>query len=155
MPFKWVASNGFPGNNVTDKQVQQLFTAGFMPLAFFTGNATGTGIPLRTGDQLKVVYATGRDFVSGSRLGAFAETGVGANPTVVQYRPTVSGTTITSLVKYPITTINGVSTGSLGNGGENGELGLRVFVNKTLTAGAYQTEDNSATGGYLLGSCLD
>lgn len=148
--FKWVASNGFPGTNLTDTQVQSLFRSGFAPVAVFTGNATGTGIPTRNGDQLQVVYATGRDFDSGTRLTAFADTGVGALATVVQYRPTVSGTTLTSLVKYPITTINGVSTGSLGNGGESSGSTLRNYLNKTLTASAYQTEDSGATGGYLL-----
>lgn len=148
--FKWVASNGFPGSNITNTQAQQLFGAGFAPLALFTGNATGTGIPTRNGDQLKVVYATGRDFDSGTRLTAFADSGLGAQATVVQYRATVSGDTVTALTKYPVTVINGVSTGSLGNGGESSGSTLRAFLNKALTAGAYQTEDGGATGGYLL-----
>ncbi|MGI9087093.1 MAG: hypothetical protein ACR2HH_05030 [Chthoniobacterales bacterium] len=147
--FKWVASNGFPGTNVNNIQLQQLFSAGFAPLALFTGNATGNGT-VRTGDQLQVVYATGRDFDSGTRLSAFADSGVGALATVVQYKPTVSGNTITALAKYPITTINGVSTGSLGNGGESSGSSLRGFTNKVLTASAYQTEDGSANGGFLL-----
>ncbi len=147
--FKWVASNGFPGNNLTDTQAQQLWGAGFAPLALFTGNATGNGT-VRNGDQLKVVYATGRDPDSGTRLSAFADAGIGALATVVQYKATVSGDTVTGLVKYPIQVINGVSTGSLGNSGESSGSSLRAFMNKTLTASAYQTEDTSATGGYLM-----
>jgi len=43
-----------------------------------------------------------------------------------------------------------VSTGSLGNGGESSGSSLRGFTNKVLTASAYQTEDGSANGGFLL-----
>lgn len=147
--FKWVASNGFTGNNITDTQAQQLFSAGFAPLALFTGAAAGNG-SVRSGDQLKVVYATGRDPDSGTRLTGFADTGIGALATVKQYRATVSGTQVTALQLYPITTINGVSTGSAGNSGESSGSTLRSFTNKTLAATAYQTEDAAATAGYLL-----
>ena len=124
--FKWVASNGFPGTNITDTQAQQLWGAGFAPLALFTGNATGNGT-VRNGDQLKVVYATGRDPDSGTRLSAFADAGIGALATVVQYKATVAGDTVTGLVKYPIQIINGVSTGSLGNSGESSGSSLRAI----------------------------
>lgn len=148
--FKWVASNGFPTPaNATDAALQQLFSAGFAPLALFTGNGTGNGTT-RNGDQLKVVYATGRNPDSGTRLTALADIGLGALATVVQYKPTVSGDTLTTLVKYPIETINGVSTGSAGNSGESSGSSLRTFMNKTLTQAAYQTEDPSATGGYMI-----
>lgn len=149
--FKFVASNGFPATNISNAQGQQLFSAGFTPLALFTGNGTGNGIDTpRNNDQLRVVYATGRDFDSGTRLTALAVFGLGPLATVKQYQPTVSGTTITALNLYPVTTINGISTGSPGNGGESSGSTLRAFANKTLTQAAYQREDSSATGGFLV-----
>jgi hypothetical protein len=91
-------------------------------------------------------FAIGRDIDSGTRLTAFAETGLGALATVRQYEPikngalaTTNGTgatgdgvavdALTSL--WPIQTINNITEG-LGNGGyPSGGLVALVLANHT------------------------
>lgn len=97
-----------PFTNINTQQAQALWGAGTASLAQFTGLAA---------DANKLVYATGRDPDSGTRLTAFAESGIGVDSTVTQYKPVVSGGVITSLAPYPAQTINGINF-TVGNGGE-------------------------------------
>ena len=97
-----------PFTNINAQQAQALWGSGTASLAQFTGLAA---------DASKLVYATGRDPDSGTRLTAFAESGIGVESTVTQYKPVVSSGVITSLAPYPQQTVNGI-TFTLGNGGE-------------------------------------
>ena len=140
--FTWAASVGFPtGKSMTKQLAQyQLGGTGSVPLAFYTGlTADQATLAGATG----VVYATGRDPDSGTRVQTLAESGYGVFNNVNQWKPTVSGSTITALALYPIQTINGVSTGVVGNSGESSGSTLRTYLTKTLTSSAYQ---NGETG---------
>lgn len=78
IPFQFVAGNGAPANltNISPSVAQLLYGAGKLPLALFTGDA---------GDHTKAVYAMGRNNVSGTRLTALAEIGLGSLSTVSQW----------------------------------------------------------------------
>jgi hypothetical protein len=108
-PFVWVASNGSPTglNNLNPQQAQVLFSNGSYPLSFFTGLNADEGVK---------VFATGRDPDSGTRLTAFAESGVGALSQVVQYEPVISGSTVTSHAPWHPITVNGIPVAQ-GDGG--------------------------------------
>ena len=109
---------------------------GYVPLSTYTGD------PLDVGATRSMVYSFGRDPDSGTRTITLAETGFGVNNPVTQFKPTVAGTTITALGNYPPTTLNGILYAGA-NMGESSGSTLRAFMNKTLTAGAYQ---NGETG---------
>jgi len=150
--FRWIASNGFPaGQTVTTQLAQYLFGSGSIPLALFTG------LPA---DHNKVVFATGRDPDSGTRITTFAESGIGVFSIVKQFQPTtfaddpaVTGvdTSIVSAQRlYPVQTINGVSTQFPGNSGESSGSTLRGFTNKTLAASVYDPDGVGNTAGYYV-----
>jgi hypothetical protein len=98
-----------PITNINPQIAQALWSNGSASLAQFTGNAADAAIK---------VYATGRDPDSGTRLTTFAETGIGVDATVTQYKPVVSGSRITALAPYPAQTVNGILF-TEGNGGES------------------------------------
>ncbi len=97
-----------PFTNINTQQAQALWSSGTASLAQFTGVAA---------DANKLVYATGRNADSGTRLTAFAESGIGVDSTVTQYKPTVFNGEITDLSPYPEQTVNGI-TYTQSNGGE-------------------------------------
>ena len=102
VPFVFVASKGAPSatfNNMTAQNAQFLFGSGQSPLALFTGVHA---------DEPTLITAVGRNPDSGTRLTALAETGLGALATVIQYDPTISGTTITAFNPWPQDTVNGI-----------------------------------------------
>jgi hypothetical protein len=103
--FTFVASSNFPVSNITAQQAKALYSAGYLPLSFFTG---------KTNDITNGVFATGRDIDSGTRVTTFAEIGLGASAAVQQYK--YDGDTNVSLTTAG--TINGVSYAA-GMGGEN------------------------------------
>ena len=139
--FTFAGSNGFPTNQTMTSQIAQtLFTGGLVPLSEFTGASSGDNIG---------VVATGRDDDSGTRLTAMAETNVGVNTPLRQYKPTVSGTSITGLALYPAATIDGVAHRA-GDGGESSGSTLRAYLPDTVTAAAVQQIDSTLTGGYLV-----
>jgi hypothetical protein len=114
-----------PFTNINAQQAQALWSAGTASLALFTG---------LTADANKLVYATGRDPDSGTRLTAFAESGIGVESTVTQYQPTVSSGVITALNPYAQQTVNGI-TFTQGNGGEASGSTLRAFFGNVSTPG--------------------
>lgn len=87
VPLVFVASQGAPAglNNITIQQASSLWSAGTLPLSFFTGNNSDEGTN---------VYAVGRDTGSGARFVTLAEIGIGTSATTLinQYEPNVSGT---------------------------------------------------------------
>jgi len=145
--FKWVASKGSPAglSNMTNLLAQALYGNGDLPLALFTGLSA---------DQSTKVFATGRDPLSGTRLVTFAESGIGANSTVVQWKPTVASGAVTSHVVWPQETVNGV-TFEQGNGGytSGGSLVTALQATTSAIGGYYVTymgvsdADSSIAGG--------
>jgi len=130
VPFKWVASNSAPaGLNMTPAFANSIYTTvGAAPLALLTGNLA---------DETTAVYGAGRDPDSGTRITAFAETGIGANTGVQQFQPTASGGAITSVALYAATTINGVPVAA-GNSGESSGGTLAGLIGNTgPAAGPY------------------
>jgi len=137
VPFKWVRNNGSPStwNNITPQLAIALYGgSGSLPLALFTGASSDEGTS---------VFALGRNADSGTRLTAFAESGVGAFSTVQQYYPlngsTViksgGSTTITGQEFVPQDTVNGI-TYAAGNSGYNsgGDLAAAMKATGSFTA---------------------
>ena len=91
LPFRFVKNDGAnPAlTNITPPLVRQLYgSLGELPLALFTGNPA---------NQTTLVYASGRDALSGTRITAFAETGLGVFTGVNQYTGTVNSGVITAI----------------------------------------------------------
>jgi hypothetical protein len=118
--FKFVASNSAPASlsNITSQNARDLFSTGKMALSLFTGAVADEGF---------TIYATGRDFDSGTRLTALAEIGLGAQATVKQYQPKKGGVLATTccgtldgppFTIWPAGSVNGIPYG-VGNGGYN------------------------------------
>jgi hypothetical protein len=137
VPFKWVASYGAPAglSNVTPQLASAVFLAGQLPLSLFTGVAADVSTP---------VFATGRDFDSGTRLTAVAETGIGVASVLFQYQPTLNTTSklVTGQIPWPEGSINGIDWVA-GDGGYNSGGTL---------AGAmrYQSTGAGTIGGYYI-----
>ena len=154
--FQWIRTPSADSQvaaltNMNPRTANLLFGNGSLPLAFWSGLAS---------DETNIVYAAGRDPDSGTRLSAFAETGLGANATVVQYHPTGASTAvsgggsggsgqdstatagvsnnghITSVEIYPDTTV--VNLGQLftnGNAGEASGGNLSGYMAKIFSTG--------------------
>ena len=141
VPFRFVACAGAPANltNITPQQAQVLWGNGTAALALFTG---------ANADEQTTVYALGRDPDSGTRLTAFAETGVGVNSYIQQYQP--AGTsTVTGYALVAPQTVNGVSVGS-GQGGysSGGNLATAMKLVANATVGysiTYLSTGDAAT----------
>lgn len=91
---------GFNGITSITGQLAKLVLQGGAPLSFFTGadDASGT-----------LVYALGRNPLSGTRVVTFSETGFGSTSPAVQFRPVFTGNNITSVNLYDSGTVSGVS----------------------------------------------
>ena len=128
VPFKWVVSHGAPASvtNITTQQAQALYGAGELPLAFFSGS---------TADQGSRLFALGRDPDSGTRVIAFAESGIGVFNGVLQYQPVVASNNIASHIPWPQTTVNGIVF-TQGNGGySSGGTIVGIMRNTTVGLG--------------------
>jgi hypothetical protein len=142
--FDWVASRDWPagaGTNMTTLLAQALLSGG-LPLSQFTGVSTDT----------TPVYAVGRNFDSGTRLDALAESGYGIFSSVQQVQPiangSAGGSTITNLDLYPAETVLGLpfsigQSGFSGGGGVASTLGWVGSTNATST--------NGLTPGFIIG----
>lgn len=148
--FKYVGSNGFPNNggslfSMDPNKAQIIFPTGRFPLSLITGAAA---------DKTKLVFSTGRNFDSGTRLATFAENGVGAASTVKQWKPTIAAGVVTDQVLYPIELINGLSTQFAGNSGEASGSTLRGNLTATIPAAIYTVPAKggkaTATGAYYV-----
>src|SRR5262249_19649963 len=117
--FKWMAGRSIPAGmtNMTSQLARTLYSTGKASLALWTGlNA----------DHGTSVFALGRDIDSGTRLTAYAESGLGSKASTKQYEPKTGGVrvitaggTIDTLTLWPVETINGVLEPP-GNGGYSG-----------------------------------
>ncbi len=123
VPFRWVCSLSGPagaaaptsGLNMTTQLAQYIYTGtGAAPLSMFTG------LPADRIPNVKTVYGLGRDPDSGTRINAYAESGIGAlNFGVKQYQIlTTAAGAITSIDYVPQSTVNGYIFGP-GVGGES------------------------------------
>jgi hypothetical protein len=156
VPFKWCANKTSSVTAVTSQLLRQLYSAGKVPLALFTGNSA---------DHTKPVLALGRDPDSGTRLTAFADSGIGSLATVTQFQPQdstntlvkLSSATIAKFVKWPQSTVNGIVYG-VGNGGysSGGDLSKAMAASLagtvTITpagAGSPYSGANISIVGYL------
>ena len=127
--FVWAASKAtlttapFTGiSNVTPQLAQALYGGtGKLSVSLFTGNAA---------DSTSFVYGIGRNPDSGTRLTAFAETGVGLFSTVQQWSPTVSSGNVTALALWPAETVNGIPF-TVGNSGYSSGGNLRTALQAT------------------------
>jgi len=134
--FRFVTNNGSPITNITPQQVRVLYQNGNLPLSAFTGSSA---------DEAKLVYAFGRDPDSGTRVTAFAENGLGTNPTVFQYKATVSGGAITEIFPYAAQTLFGQTYG-IGNSGESSGGTLAGYLNQTSTGVKLRTATGVTAG---------
>jgi len=121
--FKWVASKDWniPGgtqiDNVTSQLAQSLFgSIGELPLSVFTGDLTQRA----GGANAAKVFAIGRDPDSGTRLTAFAESGLGTTVNVQQYQPTIASGAVTSQILWPAGTVNGLPVDEGNSGYDSG-----------------------------------
>ena len=145
VPFIWMRTPSADASvasitNMNRQVANLLYGNGTLPLAFWSGSA----LPA---DQTALVYAAGRDPDSGTRLTTFAETGLGANATVVQYNPSSQTTgspvagvstsgSVTGVQVFPDTTVanlNQVFTG--GNAGEASGGSLAGYMGKAFAIG--------------------
>lgn len=128
--FTMIANEGASANltNISSKQFQSLFSAGYLPAKVLTGVDTDTGY----------VFATGRNDGSGTRTTYMAETGLGITTAVQQYvREATSGDTITKIARVPA---GGLSAGLAGDSAAN--------------ASTVWGQDFDGNGGYSSGSSL-
>ena len=114
-----------PITNINTQIAQALWGNGTASLAQFTGNSA---------DGTTQVYATGRDPDSGTRLTAFAESGIGVDSTVTQFKPTVTSGVITALVPYPAVTVNNIVF-TEGNAGESSGSTLAGYFGNVSNLG--------------------
>ena len=157
--IKFLASPGFPGDNVTSQALEALYLSGAQPLSLFTGNPA---------DFNKTVYAIGRNSDAGQRYIALAEPKVGGsnvtavNAVVKHWQPTITGAaagvggfvtggTVNSHVPWPVETISGVSSQFPGNGGYNSGANLAPALTVTIGPSVYTVENPNATAGYYIG----
>jgi len=133
--FKWIATPGTPFSNITAQQIKKIYTnGGYTDVAQITGTATKAF-------STEYVYGTGRDFMSGTRLTAFAETGIGATATVTQYFP-YSDAGNTTMVTATGKTV--VSFGSLDDTSASGGYASGGKLASALS-------NTAPTGNYMIG----
>lgn len=144
VPFVWIRTPSADAsiaavNNMTPQLTNLLFGNGTLPLALWSGLAA---------DETSLIYGAGRDPDSGTRLTTFAESGLGANAGVVQYRPAAGGETstavggisqsgsITQVVVFPTTTVANLDqTFYNGNAGEATGGTLAAYMSKAFATG--------------------
>ena len=128
-PFTWVRGAGSPSNMVNmTTLLAQTVLAGQTPLSQWTANPADAAVN---------VSVFGRDEDSGTRLGAFAESGFGIFGAPFQYQPTGTlGATglITAMNAWPVNTVNG-TTYDVGHSGYSSGGTLASAVGTPVSAG--------------------
>jgi len=141
--FTMIANEGAAGilDNINTQNFRALFSAGFLPLSFFTGNAANTDY----------VFATGRNDGSGTRTAYLAETGYGIANAVNQYLVGRStGGAINAIYRVPA---GGTSVGlatvtpalTLASGNASTIWGLNVDGNGGYSSGSTLRDDMGRT----------
>ncbi|MBI3870615.1 MAG: hypothetical protein HY299_18965 [Verrucomicrobia bacterium] len=154
IPFVWVKNTPVPASvdNITAQNARAIFGNGRLPVRFFTGVPTDTGI----------VNVEGRDSGSGTRITVLSETGVGGSATIVQ-RKVSAGNYVADAVGFSgggalaTDLALNVGTSANGAGGAIGYLGLGDAPTVTGAGGAIlkyegvpMTFDNVRSGKYTL-----
>jgi hypothetical protein len=143
--FQWVKSKGAAAGitNMTPQLAQATWIGtGSCPLALFTGSAA---------DQGTLVYATGRDADSGTRISAFAEGTIGNTTTVQQWDTELDTGSAPHL--YAADTINGISFAA-GESGEasGGTLADTSHMGKTGLGNSYVSYMGTGDASKLVGN---
>jgi hypothetical protein len=135
--FEWVANSGSPTtmNNITPLLAQAALSGGML-LSQFTGNPAD-------GD---IVYATGRNFDSGTRLSELAESGLGVFASIQQMEPLLTGTVVTKLNVWHAETVLGIPFG-LGQSGFSGGGALAAALAATGSNTANTSDPTGAPFG--------
>jgi hypothetical protein len=120
--FNWIGSKNITASNISQNLANQLLAAGTVPLALLTGSSA---------DKTNGVYLFGRNIDSGTRLTTLSEVGYGARTPVVQYK----FDSTSKIEPYPIETIDGISSGTLGNSGYSSGGTLAGLFTNTFAAG--------------------
>jgi hypothetical protein len=140
IPFEWCRNAGSPASlsNMTSMLAQELLSVGSVPLQLWSGNANDAGT---------LVYVTGRNFDSGTRVTGFAESGFGAGSPPNQVQVLANAANIaTNVSAYPAQTVLGVYF----------PLGESGYSSGGLVSGAlnvYGTDSSTNTGdiGWIVG----
>ena len=134
LSFEWITNEGAPAGltNMTPQLARALYASGSASLAMFTG------VP---GDDVRTVYAVGRDFDSGTRSATFAEMGISNIDPVNQYQLTISGGEITAATIWPPYTLLGLPVVE-GNGGYNSGGTLATAFGNPSNNDPGSTDDN-------------
>ena len=138
--FVWAASANMSNTGVTgitSQEVRAGYANGYLSFAFFTGNAS---------DTTNSVFFVGRNFDSGSRLTAMAESGVGAISSVQQCQITNN-----TAVLYPAGTVNGI-TAALGNNGYTSTGGVEGAITNAIPAFGSAFDPSSIASGNATGT---
>jgi hypothetical protein len=136
-----VANSGSPTtlNNITPLLAQAALSGGML-LSQFTGNPAD-------GD---IVYATGRNFDSGTRLAYLAESGLGVFAGIQQMEPLLTGTTVTTLNVWHAESVLGIPFSAGNSGfGSGSALAAAMAATGSNTAGG-----NAPFGPGWLVACL-
>lgn len=141
-PMVFLASPGFPGDNLHTSAAQALYSRGYIPLSFLTGNSA---------HRNQTVFAIGRNFDAGQRYCPLAEMGLGVNAVTKHYQPTIQNGVVTSHVLWPRETVSGVDSQFPGNGGFNSGANLVSALVVPLGPNAYKVGNPNATAGYYIG----
>jgi len=136
VPFCWVRGAAVDASataisNISNQQINILFGAGQLPASLFTGASADAG---------STVYAFGRDPESGTRLTAFAESGLGANATVIQNLPADGLTTTATITAAPVVygdvaVVDLGLTFHNGNGGEASGGNVAKYLQRQFQTG--------------------
>ena len=147
IPFAFVVSRNAPAavTNITPQIVQTLFNTGYTSASLFTNNNADAS-DLAAGSGGTVIYAIGRDPLSGTRLVTFAETGVGVQSVVTQYRRTaVTGVSPDQAITKINLSLEDPALGFVA--GDNGESsGGTVADNLRFKSSSIEDENNFSTG---------
>lgn len=154
IPFIWVVNDtsatgadtfaryGF--DNITAQQARALFVVGSQPKSMLTGNSADT----------KLVYVTGRDIGSGTRVVCLAETGYGINRLLTHWQITGASDAISKLKVWPIGSYPN-ATGNdptSGNGGyTSGGTLAGLLVNKSDSSLQLESAAGTNDGGMTPG----
>jgi hypothetical protein len=145
IPFQWVKSKGAAAGitNMTPLLAQATWIGtGTCPLALYTGNSA---------DRSTLVYATGRDADSGTRIATFAESGIGNTTSVQQWDTALESGGTPAL--YAQQTVNGIVFPE-GEGGEasGGTLGGTSKMGKTGLTKSYVSYMGTGDAAALAGN---
>jgi hypothetical protein len=116
VPFAFLGNKTFPGDNIKTSDIRDLFSVGYTTYNNISGSTN-------ISDKNTVVYYTGRNGDSGTRLNALL-TSFWGKFTAVTGQATIggggSGAAITSLAPYAAGTINGIKFDAGDNGYSSG-----------------------------------